>query len=522
MGDKVFVYEGQGSTGKAAVYVEPDTGPTDDPFVNPMDHLEAIEFDTEIFDYMEVATEAYGVEITHEAVTGGTPSGSYNPDPANPGAYTAEHVLVNHNLGFIPFVIVNFNGTTVAPGIPIQALGNSLRLLTVVVTTTQVKFIERVLASTTDLPGGTFEYDVLVFNVPATGNNDFDLNLEPGTAYFKCGQFDSTKRYLRVADSEDTEFRFWHGKTIDLANAVARFGITPSTVLDDATFVSTPAYNYDGSFDASDLVTYEVSVAVDVEYPGETFIDLGENGLKIVDDGQVVLDTSRRLAGIFQIVSLTNVALTFPNLAQDYVYRQRVVQVSTFYFPSCYTWATVVPQEWTNTVELATLDSDKGNFLLGLVKGSRTTNPAQYQTSLAGTLIDVAKLMEENVTIAITGSILLERTFWLRRSVTFAIQGNKLVAILQQSTKDNVDTRITFDPYGLGTYNDDSATDIENPVRQIDNRNNAGVSFANLPPYLEGGANQCTITSSFNFGSVWTFSELKFAIGRITPGIASA
>lgn len=524
MGDKVFVYDRVGGTRKAAIYVEPDTGPKDAPFTDPMDHLEAIEFDTEVLDYMEVAFNS-SVVINHSSVTAGTPpSGDYNPDPVNPSAYTATHDLLTHSLGYVPFVIVSSGGTALPPGAPIQSSGNSRRMVTPIVTTTKVQLRERVIDGGSSLSAGGVTYKVMVFKVPATDVGDLDILVDSENVYFKAGKFDSTRRYLRVSDGDTSGFWFWNGKTIDLANAVARVATTPTTFLNDVTFTGSTPLNYDGSFSTGDLTAWAVSVAEDDEEDGETSVDIGANGVKIVDDGNVVFDTSRRLAGIFQIVDLSNKVFTFPDPPRDYVYRQAAnnVGIGTTLL-RCVTLSSITPQEWTSTVELATLDSDQGDFLLGLVNGSRTQNPDTYVTSIGGDPVAISKMMEESVTIACSGSILLERSFFLRRSITFAIQGNKLVAILQQSTKDNVDTSMTIDPYGLGfPLNDQSSTNIECVTAVIDNQSTL-VPTANLAQYIEGGANQlCSIASSSNYGSQWTFSSLKFAIGRISPGTASA
>ena len=117
------------------------------------------------------------------------------------------------------------------------------------------------------------------------------------------------------------------------------------------------------------------------------------------------------------------------------------------------------------------------------------------------------------------GSILIEQWRFIKRAISFYVEGNKLKAKLQQSVAP-FNLRSTFDP----SHGDGSATDTEIPARWIYQYDHTTSSVPDpvvtrFNNALWAQSISCaSAAAGFDFGSEWTF-DLKFDIGRVSAAV---
>lgn len=542
-----------------AVYETTDThvagsgGVMDDaPLLNPVANLDKLKYHSD-FDYMEVAFRGTAT-ISHAAVahsgystSAGSAAGSgitIQPSSWRASPAVATHTLYTHNLGYKPQVMVKIGDDIITPGFSVQTnTANGIRLVTVIVTDTQIQLREQVWTWAGTLAAVSRTYEVLGFlkaspTVPGTR-----MDIVPGSFIAGEAIIDSTRRYLREGISGEDRFYAVSGKTADASNGVVRTVSPTGTTTEDAVFTTTD-YNYDGTFTSPNAKAF--SIADSDELDGETYTDMDEGRLLVVDEGHVVLDSNRSMAKIVEEVNLTDVDLVFPNPTQDNNtwFKRDVFTVGTSFIATARgfcTQATWTPQEWSNRIVLATLSTDKANFLLGNGRCSRTVNPAQVggggtvsisgigeggdsgwqYASLSG-YRDIQKGVPENTYMALNGTLLVEFYYMFRRTVTFAIEDDELVANLQMSIGGYATNNSTYrGPDGLSYSSTNLGVanrEVIARVHRIGGRLQGSLVVASFPdgasnyhPGRTGGSP----SPVYNFASTWRFQNLNFLIGHV-------
>lgn len=227
---KVFMADP--STGRCALYEEPVTtgDPTNPnsarnaPLNNPATNLQYLYFHSD-YDPMEAFSAPSTVSISHDAIPAYSgSSGEFIPGQYY-GNFTRDHLLLTHDLGYVPDFFVIRDSHTVFPGFPVQytAAVGLARYVTPYATTTQIRLYEVGVQSSSILPAITVPYTVLVIRRPPSPTGNVLLDFSPGTGVVTMGRdkFNSSRRYLQVS-SNPTAFGIPLGKTIDLNNGAFR------------------------------------------------------------------------------------------------------------------------------------------------------------------------------------------------------------------------------------------------------------------------------------------------------------
>lgn len=496
------------------------------PVRNPLAHLDRIQFHSDLA-YMEVAFRGTR-SISHPSrahtgynSNGGSSGGSGTPQPSTWRAEpaTATHVLYNHNLGYRPHVIVKVGNAVLTAGYPIQRAGNNgIRVVSVRVTNTQVLLEEAVWTWGGTLSGTSETYEIVGFAKSNPVPSAKVVRTEPGKVTIGRAIVDSQRRYMRRGLAGEDRFFAPTGRTADARYGTVRFASPDGMVRDDSNT------DYTGSFGPSDVDAVPLSIADTRETPAITKTWVDETGrFRMIDDGHVVFDSDRPLAKIVQSIDLSGEHFNFPNPPQDWLVwaDSRTVYSSggNFTFWGQGVWKTVRPQEWSDTIELATIDVAGANFFLCHARGAQTISPNNIGGNAGSISIssssgpktvnapitgrrEIPKFIPENQWLQVNGTIVLEATYMFRRTLSFEIVGNKLRARLQQSI-GGYNTNGYRGDMGVEVLGmrDNSATNIEVVMRN---------------EYLTGSRDRLGPPSvpSRNWSSRWTF-DLEFQIGHV-------
>lgn len=232
------------ATGVCALFDDPGGGgawddinaPVNRPAKDPVNWLTHLYFHSS-FDYLEVAASPAPVSIVHGAIP--LYSDTAPPDPAPGQSYRfnnyrptalpwADHLLVNHELGYPPRFKVAINGEIIAPGFPVQLHGGiATRWVVPYATETEIRLREIVTRQQSNVPAMAISYQALVFANQPSPTGDVLFEFDPVTGVVTMGRerFNSGKRFIQVVPG-GTPFHLSQGRTADPANGVVR-NVTP-------------------------------------------------------------------------------------------------------------------------------------------------------------------------------------------------------------------------------------------------------------------------------------------------------
>lgn len=277
---KVFMTDP--NTGKCALYDEPvDTGDPKNPnsarnapLNNPSSNLQYLYFHSD-YDPLEAFSAPQTVSINHVNMPAvSSSSGDFQPGQYY-GNFTRDHLLLTHNLGYVPDFFVIRDGDTVFPGFPVQytASVGLARYVTPYATNTEIRLYEFGVQSDVALPAVTIPYSVLIIKRPPepSGNILLDFNPISGVVQMARGKFNSERRYLQISESSSA-FGIPLDRTIDLNNGAFRavspsgnvnepIPSTPTIQLrrfDTFGFVQGNSASYEGSFTGSPFIITDV------------------------------------------------------------------------------------------------------------------------------------------------------------------------------------------------------------------------------------------------------------------------
>lgn len=190
------------------------------PVVNPNGWLNNIYFHSN-FDYY--STRFFQTTtISHAAVAGRTTAiGAINSFAGQ--STTANHLLVQHNLGVVPKFFLVYNGRMIPHGTPIQrpAEGRA-RFVSGYATTSQIRLFERAFSSATALPAVSYNYQTMVFS-PSVADPLLDqLLISPANVVFGQGKFRMEWPHLRVVGSGESPFAQALGRSAAIGNGAIR------------------------------------------------------------------------------------------------------------------------------------------------------------------------------------------------------------------------------------------------------------------------------------------------------------
>lgn len=214
---------------RCAIYEEaPGGGNPEDPnslmnrpVLNPMGWLDNVYFHSS-FDYYGAVFYNPAVAISHAAVAGLTSQVTRQVSVEGQRAY-GDHLLIQHNLGYVPRFFAVYNGLLVPHGLPVQDQGSGRkRFVTAYATTTQIRLWEVGWSSTLNLDAVNLNYGVIVFaNSEANPLLD-QLRIEPGTVVFGRGRFNLAWPHLRAVAAGDSPLSVPMGRTAAVGNGSLR------------------------------------------------------------------------------------------------------------------------------------------------------------------------------------------------------------------------------------------------------------------------------------------------------------
>lgn len=260
-------------TGKVGLY---DGDPNDPlstrllPLNNPASYLSQIHFHSDL-DYLEVAL-AGTVTINHALVPGNpapTPIGgsAIFADSWGWNAGGDDNLIVTHNLGYEPFVLVAAGNNVLWPGMPVDNNDvGSARYATAYVTTTELRLATICTAGVNDLPAKSITYTYLVFKNPpaAVGSILFKNDPSADVLSMGLGKFSSDRAYLQVVPG-GSPLGVSLGRTIDLNKGAMRAYRSDGTHYEPVPADLAMAL-YRQSYDGT--ITYPVTYGASMAYGG--------------------------------------------------------------------------------------------------------------------------------------------------------------------------------------------------------------------------------------------------------------
>lgn len=236
---------------RCAIYIEAPGGgdPLDPeslmnrPVVNPLDWLENIRFHSDL-DYYGVVTSTLSTPITHPTINGISRSAAGGSGDVSTfvtffgQSGSSDHLLLTHDLGYIPDFYAIQNGQLVPNGVTVQRQDNArMRWASVYATETEIRVRTFGYSSEFSLSSVTVNYGVIVFRQHAPVPEEDMLNLEPGNVVFGQGLFKSGEPHLRTTGGVGSVFSIAKGPTVFLRNGGFR------AWLPDGSFSDWGAYN---------------------------------------------------------------------------------------------------------------------------------------------------------------------------------------------------------------------------------------------------------------------------------------
>lgn len=212
--------------------------PMNRPFLNPMGWVDNILFHSD-FNYYGVVASAMSVTITHPAVAGKTTSRPYSPVSYTGQSVATSHLLLNHNLGYVPLFFVATGGQMIPHGTPTQVAGSAYRMVSAYATATQIRLRDLGISTAAALPSVSRTYQVLVFRSTAKVPGLKSLDLSPGAAVFGQGKFQQAQAHLRALLSGDTPFAVPLGRTAAIRNGSLRVRSANGSIIDVGPFNGT-------------------------------------------------------------------------------------------------------------------------------------------------------------------------------------------------------------------------------------------------------------------------------------------
>jgi len=424
------------------------------PANDPENWLANILFHSDL-NYLEVAAEG-SVSHSHSSAPAASISNyGTDADAAVTAAYGygstyEDFSVVTHNLGYVPYAAVIFDGKVLHPGIPVQTgTGGAVRYATAYCTTTEVRVETWCSVGTSALSATSITYEVIVFRDPRSASGDKLIDIDDTTGVVRVGQdkFGNDRKYAQAVDG-GSEFDMLNGRGGDDNNGAPRFadgdgGVTdtvPSTtkMAIVSTYSSTvygSAMNYGGSF--SSPSSFQLQVPDDP--PG------GDSGLvfdpvakvlKFIYGGRETLTNSGKLVSLLAEQTLSqNVSFSTFSTNTNYSWMYYYIRLNpTPPFQYNYeiggqAWVAVPAQSAESTTNLAALPSGT-DFVCGLVKITRTNAPDNW---FANDALEI--LPKDGVWIPFMGSMtaLLEAGIGMSRMISIYADGGYLKLWQKQS-----------------------------------------------------------------------------------------
>jgi hypothetical protein len=240
---------------KFAIWKKPISGDKFGPYKNPAAHLDLVLFHSDL-NYYGVAASNLNRVIAHPTVAG------VNPPVAGDGSFIVrglgqavvnDHLLVTHNLGYVPKFFALYSGGMFPNGIPVQNEGlGRKRFVADYATTTEIRLFEVGYSSDVALSAVSRTYQVFAFRDAAPDLALPIMKLSPSSVIFGQGKFRSADPHLRAYDVGDSKLAIARSRTAAIRNGGLR------AYLPDGSFVDFQGFN--GSLPAPSFINLAVGL----------------------------------------------------------------------------------------------------------------------------------------------------------------------------------------------------------------------------------------------------------------------
>lgn len=219
--------------GVVAIYDKATSGDPDDPFVNPLNHVNNIRFHSD-FQYLSNAVVVDPLDVTHTLLAGSTGTGitvgngsqTTNPAPVASGQIRKSAITIyTHGLGYPPLFQLILDRRIVTTGTVIQNPAGQLRMISAFATSTQIKISELAMSSASDLPAIPMSYKLIIFQNPEGDPLLPTLWLRSSGMILARGKVTDVNRPLRRVGEDDVDedtFYIPTSRTLDIKNGAIR------------------------------------------------------------------------------------------------------------------------------------------------------------------------------------------------------------------------------------------------------------------------------------------------------------
>lgn len=193
------------------------------PVVAPLSWLDNIYFHSDLNYYPTVIDGV--TSISHPSVAGRTVTVGqdiYLSQLYTGQSQTFDHLLIQHNLGYVPLFFVAYDGKMIPHGMPVQSASGGVRLVSAYATSTQIRLREFATSSASPLPAVNRNYQVLVFRSNAVDPALPMLRIEPGDVVFGQGRFRANTPHLRATGPGDSLYAQARDRTAAVRNGSFR------------------------------------------------------------------------------------------------------------------------------------------------------------------------------------------------------------------------------------------------------------------------------------------------------------
>lgn len=216
------------------------------PVISPLSWLDNILFHSSLGYYGVIA---HGSQtISHQNVAGRTVTvgeDAYLSQLYYGQSVAFDHLLLQHNLGYVPRFFVAYDGKMIPHGMPVQAASGGVRLVCAYATTTQIRLREFATSSANALPAVNRTYQIMAFRQDGVDPLLPMLRIEPGDVVFGQGKFRGNTPHLRATGPGDSLFAQAKTRTAAIRNGAFRAYPPNGSPVDLGTFTgSLPAPSF--------------------------------------------------------------------------------------------------------------------------------------------------------------------------------------------------------------------------------------------------------------------------------------
>jgi len=160
----------------------------------------------------------------------------------NPIQGTSDYVIGSHSFGTVPAAVGFYQGAQMPAGFSVQKVGQSVRAVSLYITSTQVRLFENFVTFDNVLGAVSRTYKVYLFQNLFSSSGNVAISISPTSFNAGFGRLSTNYRYVRKSSTPDLYVT--NNKTADVSNGGLKIVLADGTT----SFVSN---NYNGNFSGS-------------------------------------------------------------------------------------------------------------------------------------------------------------------------------------------------------------------------------------------------------------------------------